>query len=259
MIFTDRFTFVHMPKTGGTFITSVLLRLYDVRWSWFMHLRSSMQRDLVYRRRYGTFIYHNNKHGPCAEIPAEHRDKPVLLAVRNPYDLYVSQYEFGWWKRKELLPYYRAVPGFARDYGHFPDLSFADYVRLANAAFRDANAGASLGLYSEQFVKYTFRDPQAALRSVTEAYVAAGRYRQDMFDVRYVRTHRLNQELHAFLVGMGYPPEEVAFVLGLGKILPGGRGRTAAQPWQKYYTPELKREVREREWLLFSLFPEFDD
>jgi hypothetical protein len=263
VIITDRFTFVHVPKTGGTFVSTVLFRLYDVRWTWLTHLISSRKKNLVYKRGYGTFIYHNNKHGTCAEIPPEHQHKPVLMAVRNPYDLYVSQYEFGWWKRKEFLPYYRAVPGFASDYARFPDLNFREYVGLTNAAFCTPLDGApgpgpALGLQSEVLVKYAFRDPRAALRSINEDRVASGRYREDMFDVRFVRTHRLNQEVHDFLLGMGYRGEDLEFILGLGKILPGGRGRAGGQRWEKYYTPELKDEVRKKEWLFFALFPEFD-
>jgi hypothetical protein len=33
MIFTDRFVYVHEPKTGGTFVTSMLFRLYELRWT----------------------------------------------------------------------------------------------------------------------------------------------------------------------------------------------------------------------------------
>src|SRR5262245_1870540 len=135
MLFTDRYCFVHMPKTGGTFVTTVLLRVHGIRWTWLTHLASSVKRDLTYRGEYGTFIYNNKKHGTCSDIPAAHRHKQVLATVRSPYDLYVSQYEFGWWKRREMLPYLRAVPGFARDYAHFPDLSFAEFVRLTCAAF----------------------------------------------------------------------------------------------------------------------------
>jgi hypothetical protein len=185
------------------------------------------------------------------------------MAVRNPYDLYVSQYEFGWWKRKEFLPYYRAVAGFASDYTHFPNLSFEEYVRLTNAAFCSPKSGErrrdpALGLLSELLVKYAFRNPQIVLESVNEERVASGRYREDMFDVRFIRTHRLNQELYDFLLGMGYHSEDLEFILSLGKILPGGRGRAGTQRWEKYYTPKLRDEVRKKEWLLFSLFPEFD-
>jgi hypothetical protein len=260
VLFTDRFTFVHMPKTGGTFVTSVLFRLYEVRWTWLTHLISSMKKNLVYRRGHGIFIYHNNKHGTCSEIPEPHRHKLVLATVRNPYDLYVSQYEFGWWKRKEFLPYYLAVPGFKQDYASFPNLSFAEYVRLTNAAFcrPPVEERPRLGLQSECLVKYFFKDPPTALARADEDYIASAGHRADMFDVHFVRTDRLNEELHAFLLSMGYKPEDVEFVRGLGRILPSGRGRTSAQKWEKYYTTALKDEVRKKEWLFFALFPEFD-
>jgi hypothetical protein len=260
MIFTDRFVFVHVPKTGGTFVSTVLFRLYGVRWTWLTHFISSMKPNLAYRKPLGTFIYHNNKHGFCNEIPEPHRHKPVLACVRNPFDLYVSQYEFGWWRRKEFLPYYRAVPGFDHDYPRFPDLNFEEYVRLANAAFcrpRDA-PGTPMGLQSEMLVKYFFRDPEAALATLDEGQVQSGACRAQMFPVHFLHTHRLNEGLHAFLLEMGYPPQEVEFVRGMGKILPGGKGRSAGQKWEKYYTPALKEDLRRREWLYLSLVPEYD-
>jgi hypothetical protein len=41
-------------------------------------------------------------------------------------------------------------------------------------------------------------------------------------------------------------------------VLPQGRGRDKDQKWEKYYSPELKKLVRQKDWLLFELFPEFD-
>jgi hypothetical protein len=264
MIFTDRFSYVHFPKTGGTFVSAVLFRLYDVRWTWFTHLLSSRKKNLVYRRKYGAFVYNNNKHGTCADIPIEHRDKPALISVRNPYDLYVSEFEFGWWKKPENLAYYRTVPGFSDDFGHFPELNFGEYVRLANAAFRrfacfDCSRSSPMGLQSELLVRYTSHNPEKVLQQANEKNVAWGRYKEDMLNVRFIRTNHLNEELHAFLLEMGYSREDLGFILGLGKILPGGRGRKDAQHWRTYYTPELKEEVRRLEWLFFSIFPEFDD
>ncbi|HYI07972.1 MAG TPA: hypothetical protein VEK57_02770 [Thermoanaerobaculia bacterium] len=133
MIFTDRFVYVHQPKTGGTFVTSVLFRLHDFRWTRWTHLQSAFRGSLVHRNRYGTFVYNNHKHGGRAAIPAAQRHKPVLATARNPYDLYVSQYEFGWWKRREYRRWFR------------PDLSFEEYVRVAGEAF---------GPLAQQFLRF---------------------------------------------------------------------------------------------------------
>ena len=58
--------------------------------------------------------------------------------------------------------------------------------------------------------------------------------------------------------GRAVLPSAVAFVRSVPKIFPLEGGRTEEQAWPRYYTPELKRLVRERERLLFAMFPEFD-
>jgi hypothetical protein len=216
MIFTDRFVYVHQPKTGGTFVTAVLFRLHELRWTRWTHLQSAFRVNLAHQNKYGTLIYNNHKHGGRRAIPPEQQHKPVLATVRNPYDLYVSQYEFGWWKRREYRRWFH------------PDATFEDYVRIAGEVF---------GSLADQFLRFHDGRPD---------------------DVRFITTERLNGELHEFLSGMGYATEDIAFIRGLQKILPHGKGRTATQTWEQFYTPELKQLVRTREHLLFTRFPQFD-
>jgi hypothetical protein len=134
MIFTDKFVYVHMPKTGGTFVTNTLFRLYRGTWEGVELLD---QEDwLSYDHpRYGniTFWMSGKKHAPCRGIPEAHRSKPVLSTVRNPYDWFVSKYEFGWWKKEEYLSLFQSVPGFAEKYPHFPEISFGEFMRLINS------------------------------------------------------------------------------------------------------------------------------
>jgi hypothetical protein len=262
MILTDRFAAVHEPKTGGTFVTSALFRLYGAKWNLRARLARALGRDVVANGKYGAFRFTGNKHGGCNEIPEAWRGRPVLASVRNPYDLYVSQYEFGWWKRREFLPWYRRVPDFERRFPRFPDLSFAEYMELAGEAFRtlrnDRFGGRGPGLYTEQFVRFYCKEPEAAFARLDDAYIAAESYRRDLHDLRFVRTGRLNQDLYDFLIGMGFDPGDAGFVLELGRVLPQGKGRAAGARWEAYYTDELKRSVRERDQLVFALFPEFD-
>ncbi len=258
MIFTDKIVYVHEPKTGGTFVTSVLLRLHGVKWTRWTHLRSTLRRNLVYKTKYGAFIYNNNKHGGCNEIPEAQRHKPILATIRNPYDLYVSEYEFGWWKRSEFLKYYRRVPDFQQGYARFPDLTFEEYITLTTAAFGEKSNGSSVGLQTEKFVKFYFKNPQQVLGRINDEYIAAQKYRADMYDLHFVRTDNLNRGLYDFLIEMAYPEEDVRFILQLGKILPQGKGRTKGQKWQRYYTPELRQRVRRSDRLIFAMFPEFD-
>lgn len=69
MIITDRFVFLHLHKSGGTFVNELLMQC------------------LPDARQYGY-------HLPRTLIPPEARHLPVLGLVRNPWSYYVSWYAF---------------------------------------------------------------------------------------------------------------------------------------------------------------------
>ncbi|CAN5220690.1 hypothetical protein BH20GEM2_BH20GEM2_20930 [soil metagenome] len=280
MILTDRFVYVHEPKTGGTFVRAVLSQLHGCsaepdapRESWTAAMRSLLLRPLRLfdaagtsarggrRSRYGPLIRWGNKHGTCSDIPEPHCDKPILATVRNPYDLYVSEFEFGWWKKEECRDDFRDLPGFNSTYSHFPDLTFEEYVRFLNFdhdARADGTVPIAVGAFSKRFAKYYCRNPDDAVRELDVGRIAAERYRHDLFDVRFVATDRLNEDLPRFLVAMEYAEEDVRFIRELNKIRPPRSRRRHKQQWDDYYTSELKGLVRERERLLFTMFPQFD-
>jgi hypothetical protein len=69
MIATDHFTFVHLHKCGGSFVSQFLLRF------------------IPSARRVGY-------HYPLSARPASEAGRPVLGCVRNPWDFYVSYHAF---------------------------------------------------------------------------------------------------------------------------------------------------------------------
>jgi hypothetical protein len=71
MIVTDKFVFVHLPRTGGTFVTDMIMKFFP------------SAREIGY-------------HLPIALLPKEYSQLPVLGAVRNPWDFYVSWYYHIW-------------------------------------------------------------------------------------------------------------------------------------------------------------------
>jgi hypothetical protein len=70
----DRFVFIHMPKTAGSFIADAL--------------RRELPAGSLVRGKEGTL------HPGWSEIPVGARGLPVLVFVRNPWDWYVSWYHF---------------------------------------------------------------------------------------------------------------------------------------------------------------------
>lgn len=76
MIATDRLVFLHLHKSGGTFVNTLLMHCVPTA------------------RRIGY-------HFPYRELPAAYRGLPVLGTVRNPWAYYVSWYHF---QRSQLNP-----------------------------------------------------------------------------------------------------------------------------------------------------------
>ena len=69
MIVTDRFVFLHLHKSGGSFVNRFLMECVPGSQPIGYHL-------------------------PRAYIPADARHLPILGTVRNPWDYYVSWYSF---------------------------------------------------------------------------------------------------------------------------------------------------------------------
>jgi hypothetical protein len=69
MIVTDKLLFLHLHKSGGTFVNALLMRCV-------------------------AGARHIGYHLPYREVPAAYRHLPVLGTVRNPWAYYVSWYHF---------------------------------------------------------------------------------------------------------------------------------------------------------------------
>jgi hypothetical protein len=256
MIITDRFVFVHQPKTGGTFVAEVLERIHKAR------LGTGFVAALRWKcggaPGYFDTRTTTGKHANCLDIPDAHRDKPIVSIVRSPYDRLVSRFEFRWW---ESHPHHD-VDQVRQWYPNYPDLTFDQFVDLG---YNRGPSHASkfphpelLGPETRQFIHFFFRKPRETFAAVSDDYIAAQRYLDDMFPVRFLRTRQLNADLHAFLTDQGYAPSEIAFVRDAPKVLPGKKDGRKGKSWQEYFSPDLKQLVRDREKLLFAMFPDFD-
>jgi hypothetical protein len=265
MIITDRLVFIHAPKTGGTFVTRALTELYHDR------AISPLRRGL--RRLIGRSEYlidtagAGTKHGGCSDIPPEHRGKPVISIVRNPYDRYVSDYYFRWWDTRAAQVFGKNLDELRAAYPHFPAIGFAEFLairdRFSGALGRLRNPSVSVaddhGWSSARFVAAFFKDPAAVYPKIDDHYLAAGAYRHDMHVVHFLRTESLNRDLYEALLRLGYPARRLRFILEWGRILPPEeKGRRPHYQWEKEYTPELLAWVRRKERILFTIFPEFD-
>jgi hypothetical protein len=253
MVITDKFVFIHEPKTGGTFVRHVLEQIHQQMTNpllWRIWPKLAMKQAGCFRL--------GKRHDKCANIPAEHRHKIILGCVRNPYDRIVSLYQFRAWERKSPVP----IENIRWVFPKFPNLSFEEYLNfrvhfmpLKNTKFP---AGSEPGPQTWRFIKFFFREPRRVFTELDESYLAAKKWQQDIYPVEFLHTETLAADLHAFLLKAGYETGRIEFVRTAGKIFPREGDLRQGASWESHYTPELKAKVRRQERLLFEMFPEYD-
>jgi hypothetical protein len=153
------------------------------------------------------------------------------------------------------------VTDFAENYPHFPDLNFAEFIKLTDQAFDvhfdcPREIWSQFGWRTRSFVDYYFKNPKDAFpKMLAENYVPSG----DLFDgLHFINTKNLNQNLYDFLQANGYEEADIEFILQMKKVLPLGKGSEKERKRDEYFTPELKAEIRRKDRILFEMFPEFD-
>lgn len=209
-----------------------------------------------------------SKHATCRDIPLAFRGKPIVSVVRNPYERYLSGYSFGWWKKypQDFMLDVEAIVG---DYPHYPEISFSEYVHIVNTYhyYRtlptpDLDESNLVGQRTYEIIRFFFKDPpESIFPKLSNEYIEKKRYENDLYPVHFLKTHNLNRGLYDFLITVGYDRSQIDFILEADKILPDlppGGVRRSPKRWQDYYTPELQAFVRQRDRMLFSMFPEFD-
>lgn len=260
MFVTDRFVFLHQPKTGGTFVSAILARVHEARGDAVATAYVEPGSDVAPPGPGAAFklmLGERYQHGRRQDLPASLRHHRLVATVRNPYDRYASQFEFAWWRRMPEM--FGPVEETRRAYPRFPDLSFDDFVHLTNAvAVPACDAVAEpVGFHTYQFIEFFARDPEAAWRGLCNG-TDRERWALETRDVEFLDQARLNADLHAFLLRMGYAAGDVAFVRDADRIWPPEGGRPAGDDWRRYYSPDMKTYVRRRDRLLFERFPQFD-
>ncbi|MBD1580678.1 sulfotransferase family 2 domain-containing protein [Pseudoalteromonas sp. S16_S37] len=244
MLITDDFVFVHMPKTGGTFVQNMLKRVYPHATELETHLS-------------------------CSDIPEQAKGMPILSIVRHPMDRYVSQYHFGWWR---LHPNRYCSQAQWQNMGVDPKtMSFGDFIYVSDTYFKGHFEGQSngfanrkadepLGWHTEQFIRFFYRDAKEVYAELDEQSIQSGAYQQAEYPVTFLHTESLNQQLVDFLKQQNLAPSRVEFILEQDKLQPKeGTKRPAQDTWQPYFHSELATFVRNRERLLFQRFPYYQN
>lgn len=257
MIITDKFVFLHFHKTGGSFVSEVLKKVH-ARMGRGKKSGPPLCQELLLpnlKRIYLNDVH--NVHGTYEQIPAEHRGKPIFSCIRNPFDRYVSTYEYHRWVRPQPQDWERVKELFPT----FPRLTFKQYLSYINE-YDVKNLTdhellkVDIGTITYSFIQFFFRDPRRTIKELDEDYLRSESYRRDMAEVTFLHMENLNQELYDLLISYGYAENDISFIIKEPRINATPQ-REQDNDWGKYYDQELFELIKHKERFLLKLFPEY--
>jgi hypothetical protein len=226
MIVSDKFVFVHLPRTGGTFVTEVIKKFFP------------SAREI-------------GRHLPRELLPRELSHLPILGTIRNPWEFYVSLYHY-------ILPK-PAANTFVSWMTDAGSLDFEGSVRnLLNLGVNNERIDALIELlpdevdYSQTQIPNVSKGDMSKVRGSGLAYLT---YRFDqMFgnadDVFFCRLETLNRDLVTFFEQIGLASDELRdHVLALTK-----KNASEHFHYSTYYSPELEELVSIRDRPLIEKF-----
>lgn len=270
MLITSDFVFVHMPKTGGTFVRKHTVDLYRTRLA--RALPQAIESRLVRRGRGRNIagrkptaalgallgVTEGRQHARRAHIPVYARDRPVLGARRHPLDWYVSQYMFGWWRDPRRSGTYKLG---VKRFANFPDLSFDEFLEFTMAV--GDQHGAELGLTfpagraTVQLLRFYARDDDAYRDQDSAAVLAKAR--EQFSDVTLLDTNHLSEQLADYLARFDHPAPAIERVRTSGRILPPLQAEVRDErDFRSQYSAAWIDEIRTRDQLVFELFADYE-
>jgi hypothetical protein len=253
MIIAERFVMLNLPKTGSSFARKMIKELLEPNGLQRLLGRKPPMEELLmipFRFKPSRHQY-PSQHAVWSQIPAEHRNKPVVSIVRDPIDRLVSAYEFRHWERHPPL----APDEMRSSFPGFPDLSFEEFLRMSYDLQlpRSLPEGmrTEVGPLTVQYIRFFARDPLRTMLSLHDGMDLAAVREEHFAPVHYLHMENLREELIAFLISVGYSERQVSFIRERQRV------NTTKRSQKTYFTPALTARVLHMERFLYQLQPEY--
>ena len=226
MIVTDKFVFLHLPRSGGTFVSDVIKKFFPAAQEVGYHL-------------------------PRAVLPSEFSRLPVLGTVRNPWAFYPSWY-YHHCSDNRYLPLFCRLSDNRK-------LDFVETIRNAlNLGVTDEKLDLVIEGLAENFdytKKHISNLTKDAMRQMRGTGVGLYTFRfNQMFgqadDVHFCRVESLRSDLISFFETIGVANDSVcSYILGLEK-----KNISEHLHYSTYYTRDLADLVSLRDRPIIDRF-----
>lgn len=226
MLVTEHFVFIHLPRTGGTFIADLIKKFFP------------SAREVGY-------------HLPRMMLPKEYSHLPVLGGVRNPWEFYISWY-------KHQISQVRYSPLFC-GVSDNRKLNFIETTRNAlDLCVSETALDRLIQELPEQFdyqEKHVPNVTKSVMRRIQGSGLGLYTFRFNLMfepsdDVTFCRVESLRADLLSFFERIGVLSSALRdAVLGFEK-----KNVSDHDHYSVYYTPELADLVSLRDRVLIEKF-----
>lgn len=230
MLVTDKFVFIHLPRSGGTFVSDVI-------------------------RKFFPSAHEVGYHFPRELLPKESSHLPILGTVRNPWEFYVSWYHHHY-PSKRYSPSRNVLFCCVSD---DRKLNFVQTIRNAlTLGVSDDKLDLLIQALPESFDYHNRNIPNLTkdvMRKIRGTGIGLYTFRfNQMFgqadDVFFCRVESLRSDLMAFFDRIGAASDALrSYVLGQDK-----KNTSEHRHYLTYYTPELAELVLNRDRQLVERF-----
>lgn len=277
MILTSKFVFINHPKTGSTFTREAIKEIEEKRGNTPKRYYEGSKRWrliklLIYLGMYEPnviefFTRRNNalhdkydQHGTISQVPSGFDSLPKGVIARNPFDLYVSQFEFEWWKNNNFGNLKKVKERFPS----YPDLSFQDFLYYKNefgvkSLVKGTNVKKStvcgIGYQTVNYVFTLFENANEVLTSMSKGEFEYKKSNELIpRGMQVLRNESLNKDLYKFLTDHKYSEAECKFIINKPKVRPSGGKKRDDDNWKNYYDSSAINYVSEKENNILKLF-----
>jgi len=256
MLITEKLVFLNFPKTGSSFVRTVIKEIYNAR----IHksfINKFLSKTGFIRLGYTEILMpHLNipefkdQHGTYHQIPNEYTNKKVISVIRNPYDRFLSLYKFKWWATNPLV----SNSTLEKHVPNFPNLTIDEFVlydqQLTNKFKLEYNIPPSVNIGGQtiEFIEMFFKNPTHVLNNITNEYLENDSYKNDLNEIYFLQQENLNIDLAELLESENYSKKEIEVVKNYKKI-----NVTATNPMSDELSQSAKEYILSTEKLLFKI------
>ncbi|WP_179004926.1 hypothetical protein [Winogradskyella forsetii] len=265
MIITKDFVFIHMPKTGGTFVHGIFKKIIakykkNNALHWYANrLALKMNLAIPIYQKIDTIKYYEHPNNPVVGqhagvsfIPTKYRMLPVISVKRDPVKKFISAYYYRWWERFPTL----SITELELLFPHYPDITIEEYFKLAYdiemKKFFESDFREDIGVLSWQFIRMYSTDPLYVYNNITQQNYSEF-VKTYFVNVQFFEMNTLNSDFEAYIKTTSFSEYSDFFETSERIYPPGSNIKKRSEK----ISNELSETLMSREWLLYNFFPEY--